>query len=95
MDGNSILVMMVPLMLPLVQACGIDLLQFGVMSCVNIYIGCITPPVGVSLLVAPRSAGPPWAGPLSPSCPAVHLLVILILVTYIPSFSLWLPRLLG
>lgn len=51
MDCNSILVMMVPLLLTLVKAFNIDLLQFGVMAAVNVYIGCVTPPVGVSLLL--------------------------------------------
>ena len=96
MDGNSILVMMVPLMLPLVQACGIDLLQFGVMSCVNIYIGCITPPVGVSLLVGTKIGRTSMGRTFIAILPCLFIsLVILILVTYIPSFSLWLPRLLG
>ena len=48
MEGNCIIVMMVPLLLTLVKSFGIDLLQFGVMAAINIYIGCITPPVGVS-----------------------------------------------
>ena len=54
MEGNCIIVMMVPLMLNLVNSFGIDLIQFGILTCINIYIGCITPPVGVSLLVGAK-----------------------------------------
>ena len=57
MEGNCIIVMMVPLMLNLVNSFGIDLIQFGILTCVNIYIGCITPPVGVSLLVGTKLGG--------------------------------------
>ena len=52
MEGNCIIVMMVPLMLNLINAYEIDLLQFGILAALNIYVGCITPPVGVSLLVS-------------------------------------------
>lgn len=94
MEGNSILVMMVPLMLPLVQASGMDLLQFGVMACINIYIGCITPPVGVSLLVGTKIGDTSMGSTFKAILPFLFIsLVILALVTYVPSFSLWLPNL--
>jgi TRAP transporter, DctM subunit len=94
MEGNSILVMMVPLMLPLIQACGMDLLQFGVMACINIYIGCITPPVGVSLLVGTKIGDTSMGSAFKAILPFLGIaLIILVLVTYIPSFSLWLPYL--
>lgn len=94
MEGNSILVMMVPLMLPLVQAFGMDLLQFGVMACINIYIGCITPPVGVSLLVGTKIGKTSMGAAFKAILPFLAIsLVVLILVTYVPSFSLWLPYL--
>jgi C4-dicarboxylate transporter DctM subunit len=94
MEGNSILVMMVPLMLPLIQACGMDLLQFGVMACINIYIGCITPPVGVSLLVGTKIGDTSMGAAFKAILPFLGIaVVILILVSYVPSFSLWLPYL--
>jgi len=94
MEGNSILVMMVPLMLPLIQACGMDLLQFGVMACINIYIGCITPPVGVSLLVGTKIGNTSMGPAFKAILPFLGIaLIILAIVTYIPSFSLWLPYL--
>ncbi len=91
MEGNSIIVMMVPLMLTLVKSFDIDLLQFGVMSAINIYIGCITPPVGVSLLLGCRLGKTSVGTTFKAILPFLSIsLIILILVAYWPSFTLWL-----
>lgn len=91
MEGNCIIVMMVPLLLTLVKSFGIDLLQFGVMSAINIYIGCITPPVGVSLLLGSKLGKTSIGGTFKAILPFLAIsMVILILVTYWPSFTLWL-----
>ncbi len=90
MDGNSIIVMMVPLMTSLLVALGVDFIHFGVLACLNIYIGCITPPVGVSLLVGTKigdtAVGPTFKAIL----PFLFIaLFVLILVTYFPQTVLW------
>ena len=91
MEGNCIIVMMVPLLLTLVKSFGIDLLQFGVMAGINIYIGCITPPVGVSLLLGSKLGKTSIGGTFKAILPFLGIsMVILILVTYWPSFTLWL-----
>lgn len=91
MEGNCIIVMMVPLLLTLVKSFGIDLLQFGVMAAINIYIGCITPPVGVSLLLGSKLGKTSVGGTFKAILPFFAIsMVILILVTYWPSFTLWL-----
>lgn len=91
MEGNCIIVMMVPLLLTLVKSFGIDLLQFGVMSAINIYIGCITPSVGVSLLLGCKLGKTSVGGTFKAILPFLGIsMVILILVTYWPSFTLWL-----
>lgn len=91
MEGNCIIVMMVPLLLTLVKSFGIDLLQFGVMSAINIYIGCITPPVGVPLLLGCKLGKTSVGGTFKAILPFFAIsMVILILVTYWPSFTLWL-----
>ena len=96
MEGNCIIVMMVPLMLNLVNSFGIDLIQFGILTCVNIYIGCITPPVGVSLLVGTKLGGASMGGAFKACMPFFLIsLVTLLLVSYVPAFSLWLPSLAG
>ena len=82
MEGNCIIVM---------KSFGIDLLQFGVMSAINIYIGCITPPVGVSLLLGCKLGKTSVGGTFKAILPFFAIsMVILILVTYWPSFTLWL-----
>ena len=91
MEGNCIIVMMVPLLLTLVKSFGIDLLQFGVMAAINIYIGCIPPPVGVSLLLGSKLGKTSIGGTFKAILPFLGIsMVILILVTYWPSFTLWL-----
>lgn len=91
MEGNCIIVMMVPLLLTLVKAFNIDLLQFGVMSAINIYIGCITPPVGVSLLLGCKLGKTSVGGTFKAILPFLAIsFVILALVTYWPAFTLWL-----
>ena len=91
MERNCIIVMMVPLLLTLVKSFGIDLLQFGVMAAINIYIGCITPPVGVSLLLGSKLGKTSIGGTFKAILPFLGIsMVILILVTYWPSFTLWL-----
>ena len=96
MEGNSIIVMMVPLLLPLVNAFEIDLLQFGILAAINIYIGCLTPPVGVSLLLGTKIGQTSVGSTFKAIMPLFLIsLVILLLVTYVPTFTLWLPTLLG
>jgi len=90
MEGNCIIVMMVPLMLNLINAYQIDLLQFGIISALNIYLGCITPPVGVSLLVGTKIGGTSMGATFKAILPFLLIaLGILMLVTYVPAFTLW------
>lgn len=94
MEGNCIIVMMVPLMMNLINAMNIDLLQFGILAAINIYLGCITPPVGVSLLLGSKIGQTQMGKTFKASLPFLAIaLVILILVTYWPTFTLWLPYL--
>lgn len=96
MEGNSIIVMMVPLMMNLINAYEIDLLQFGILSAINIYIGCITPPVGVSLLLGTKIGNSSMGRTFKAILPMLAIaLVILMLVTYVPAFTLWLPNMLA
>ena len=96
MDGTAIVVMMVPLMLSLVTAMNINLIHFGIVVALNIYIGMITPPVGITLLVGTKIAKT-GVGSVFRSClPFMMIsLALLLIVTYIPDFSLLLPNLLG
>ncbi len=94
MEGNCIIVMMVPLMLNLINAMQIDLLQFGILAAINIYVGCITPPVGVSLLLGSKLGQTEMGKTFKACLPFLAIaLAVLILVTYWPTFTLWLPAL--
>ena len=90
MDGTSIIVMMVPLMLALVQSYNINLIQFGIMVAVNTYLGCITPPVGVSLLLGTKLGNTSMGSSFKACLPFLAIgLLTLILVTYWPTFTLF------
>lgn len=96
MDGTAIVVMMVPLMMNLITTMQIDLIQFGIICAVNIYIGMITPPVGITLLVGTKIANAGVGSVFRRCLPFMAIsLILLVLVTYVPMFSLWLPNLLG
>jgi C4-dicarboxylate transporter DctM subunit len=96
LDASSAIIVLTPLLLPLVRSIGMDYTHFGVIMIVNLAIGLITPPVGLDLYVACSIA----KISLEDICKAVWpflavSLVVLMLVTYIPGLSLWLPSLLG
>lgn len=94
MEPSSIVMITVPLLLPLVMALGIDPIHFGVILVVNMEIGMITPPVGLNLFVAAGMTGLSLKDVVVASLPWVAVLFIgLLLITYIPIISLWLPQL--
>jgi C4-dicarboxylate transporter DctM subunit len=96
LDAISIYYVFLPILLPLMKQFQWDPVWFGVMMTVNLAIGTITPPVAVNLYVASNISGTPmaevsrWALPF-----VVALLGALLLVTYVPALSLWLPNALG
>ena len=96
MDMAPLILILTPVLLPVAKAIGIDPVHFGMIMMVNLGIGLITPPVGAVLFVGSavaklrieevvRAMGPFF----------VILLAVLILVTYLPAISLWLPRSMG
>jgi len=94
MEPSSIVMITVPLLLPLVIALGIDPIHFGVLLVVNMEIGMISPPVGLNLFVAAGMTGLSLKEVVVASLPWVGVLFVgLLLVTYIPIISLWLPQL--
>jgi C4-dicarboxylate transporter DctM subunit len=94
MEPSSIVMITVPLLLPLVMALGIDPIHFGVILVVNMEIGMITPPVGLNLFVAAGMTGLSMKDVVMASLPWVMVLFVgLILITYVPIISLWLPQL--
>jgi tripartite ATP-independent transporter DctM subunit len=96
LDAISIYYVFLPILLPLMRQFDWDPVWFGVMMTVNLAIGTITPPVAVNLYVASNISGAPmgevsrWVLPFF-----FALLLALLVITYIPGLSLWLPDALG
>jgi C4-dicarboxylate transporter, DctM subunit len=91
----SILLIMVPIVLPLLEPLGIDPIHFGVMLVINMELALMSPPVGLNLFVISNISNIPLTKVLRGTMPFFGLMVImLIIVTYIPVISLWLPNLL-
>src|SRR5690606_12903618 len=93
METLAIMIILVPILIPVLNQYGIDLTHFGIILLVNLTIGQLTPPVGVLLFVA-SSVGKVRLGLLIREVwpYVVALLVALLLITYTPSLSLWLPH---
>ena len=94
MEPSSVVMIMVPLLLPIATALGVDPVHFGILLIVNMEIGMITPPVGLNLFVASGLTGMNLKDVIVSCLPwTLTLFAGLVLVTYIPEISLWLPRL--
>lgn len=93
-DGASIITILAPLLLPVALQFGVDPVHLGVIITVNCAIGMFSPPFGLNLFVASGIMDLPIMRVTRGSLPFIFLsLITLILVTYIPDISLWLPRL--
>jgi tripartite ATP-independent transporter DctM subunit len=96
MDITPSVLIFTPIFLPVVTNLGIDPVHFGIMMVVNLCIGLCTPPVGSVLFVGVSVAKIRIQDVLRPLVPLfLALLFVLILITYIPALSLFLPRLFG
>jgi C4-dicarboxylate transporter DctM subunit len=95
-DGASALIIFTPVLLPLIHKLGIDPIFFGVVICVNLMIGTITPPVGLCLYVACGIADVRLEQISRTIIPFLLVEVaVLFLVTYVPSLIMFLPHLFG
>jgi len=96
MEPSSIVLIMAPILFPVAMKLGIDPVHFGIMMTVNMEVGMCHPPVGLNLYVASGIAKMgiteltvavwPWL---------LTMLVFLVIVTYWPAMSTWLPKTLG
>ncbi|MCD8350308.1 MAG: TRAP transporter large permease [Planctomycetaceae bacterium] len=93
LDANSALYIMIPIMMPIVNELGIDPVHFGVFITVNLAIGLITPPVGINLYVGCNIADLPVAELCRKIIPFVFAgIIALLIITYIPEITLFLPK---
>ncbi|MYL35257.1 TRAP transporter large permease subunit [Pontibacillus yanchengensis] len=93
MEPTAIITILAPILFPVAMGVGIDPIHFGIVMVVNMEVGMITPPVGLNLYVASGITKMPLVDVTKSALPWLVAVVIgLILVTYIPAISLWLPE---
>ncbi len=96
MDMTPAVLIFTPIFLPVVKSFGMDPIHFGIMLIFNLCIGLCTPPVGTALFVGCGVAGSSIAKVWRPLVPFfVAMIVVLLLVTYVPALTLFLPKALG
>ncbi len=95
METIAAITILTPVLLPIAVSLGIDPVHFGVVMVLNLMIGLLTPPVGMVLYVLSRVTGVPFEECTNATIPfVIPLVIVLLLVTFIPDLSMWLPTLL-
>ena len=93
METNAALIILVPILTPMANALGIDLLHLGVMIVLNLMIGLLTPPVGMCLYATAKVADISLDRMIKAILPFyVPLIIALLLVTFVPGIVTWLPN---
>ena len=96
LEGGTILLVIVPILIPTARALGIDMVHFGLVVTVNLMIGLITPPYGLLLFIVSSLARAPLTAVIRETMPYVWVLIAALgFLTFVPDAVLWLPRLLG
>jgi C4-dicarboxylate transporter DctM subunit len=96
LEGGTVLLVIVPILIPAARALGIDMVHFGLVVTVNLMIGLITPPYGLLLFIVSSLAKEPLSAVIRETLPfIVVLLAALAFLTFVPDAVLWLPRQLG
>jgi len=93
LDASPAILLSIPILLPIATSFGIDPVHLGIIVVVNLAIGMSTPPVGITLFVTSSITGTPVSKLIRHLVPFwIVQLVMLILITYVPSVSMWLPN---
>jgi tripartite ATP-independent transporter DctM subunit len=96
LETIAVMIIAYPILAPVMAAIGIDPIHFGVILVLNMMIGLVTPPVGLCLYVVSGIARAPIAAIARELAPYLFALIaVLLLVTYVPALSTWLPKLIG
>jgi tripartite ATP-independent transporter DctM subunit len=94
LETIAAITILVPVFLPIIEKLGIDPVHFGVVMVLNLMIGLLTPPVGMVLYVLSRVSGLSFERCVAATTPfLIPLVLVLALITFIPSLTLWLPTL--
>lgn len=96
MDMTPAVLIFTPIFLPIVTAIGVDPIHFGIIMVLNLSVGLCTPPVGSVLFIGCSVAGLSIDKVVKPLLPMfIAMVIVLLLVTYFPEISLWLPAKFG
>lgn len=96
MDDYASTVILAPIIAPIAWALGINPLHIGAVFCINLVIGLATPPFGITLFVTSPVAGVKLEETAREALPFLAVTIgVLLLVTFVPQVSLWLPNLMG
>ena len=95
METGASIVILAPILTPVAMTLGVDPLHFGIIIIVNLAVGMLTPPVGVNLFVASSIAGLRIEHLIKPLIPFYLVLLLdIIVISYVPQITLWLPHIL-
>jgi len=96
LEGGTILLVIVPILIPTAKLLGIDMVHFGLVVTVNLMIGLVTPPYGILLFIMANITGEPMKRIVKEALPFIGVMLLsLMFITYVPQAVLWLPRLMG
>ena len=96
METNAAIIILTPILLPIVTALGINPIHFGMIMILNLAIGFITPPLGANLFMASEISRVKFETLAKTTWPWIGaMIVVLIIITYIPQISLFLPQMMG
>lgn len=96
LDTIVLLLVMVPIVMPVMRAAGVDPVHFGVVITLNMMIGLSTPPMGMLLLIMSNLTKTPLSAVIRDIWPFLTMMVaVLLVLVLVPDISLWLPRRLG
>ena len=96
LEGTTIILIVLPVLIPTAQALGIDMVYFGIVAVVNIMLGLITPPYGLLLFIMTNISGEPLRAIVKETMPfLIAMIGALALITLVPETILWLPRMFG
>lgn len=94
LDGIAALIILVPIFMPLLPAYDVDPVHFGIIICINLTLGILTPPAGSGLFIASSITGVTIGSLVRALWPFLLVsIIVLLLLTYVPALSLWLPGL--
>ena len=96
MDTSTIQLVFVPIMIPVASALGIDMIHFGLVVTFNMMVGLSTPPFGMLLFITSGISGTPLKGVMKEILwPLTVMLIVLVIITYFPEVTLFLPKATG